>query len=193
MPLTSRLSSLALLLLPASAWSAPQLLKPFVEANCVNCHDSDTHKGGLNLDELPYQPQERLNARTWEHVFDRVAKGEMPPKNKRQPAPADKAAWLAELSHSLRTASIAVQQKEGRGPVRRMTRTEYENTVNDLLHIRCDLKGLFPDDAVTAGFDKVGEGLTLSATHFAGYQEAAEKAQVKIRKIGVDGPVAPKQ
>jgi len=60
--------------------------------------------------------------------------------------------------------------------VRRLTRTEYENTVTDLLHIKCDLKGLFPEDAVTAGFDKVGEGLTLSATHFARYLEAAEKA-----------------
>jgi hypothetical protein len=29
---------------------------------------------------------------------------------------------------------------------------------------------------VTAGFDKVGEGLTLSSTHFATYQIAAEKA-----------------
>ena len=89
---------------------------------------------------------------------------------------AEKAAWLAELSQSLRTASLAVQQKEGRGPVRRLTRVEYETTVNDLLHIRTDLQSLFPEDAVTAGFDKVGEGLTLSAAHFTAYQGAAEKA-----------------
>jgi hypothetical protein len=51
---------------------------------------------------------------------------------------------------------------------------EYATTVNDLLHIHTDLRSLFADDAVTAGFDKVGEGLTLSSTHFAAYQEAAE-------------------
>jgi len=149
---------------------------PFLESHCLDCHDGETKKGGLNLDELVYDPAQRANALTWEHVFDRVAKGEMPPKNKRQPAVEEKAAWMAELARSLRSESLVVQKKEGRGPVRRMTRTEYENTVNDLLHIRVDLKGLFPDDAVTAGFDKVGEGLTLSASHFAGYQEAAEKA-----------------
>ena len=165
------------IVMPAvSAWSASQPLKPFLESNCIDCHDNETHKGGLNLDDLSYEPTKRANAATWEHVFDRVTKGEMPPKNKHQPDAKEKASWLAELSQNLKAASLAVQQKEGRGPVRRMTRTEYENTVSDLLHIKCDLKSLFPEDAVTAGFDKVGEGLTLSATHFARYQEAAEKA-----------------
>ena len=154
----------------------PDAAGPLLDRYCSECHDADIHKGGLNLDDLAYQPAQRGNALTWERVFDRVAKGEMPPKNKRQPAASERTAWLAELAQSLRTASLAIQQKEGRGPVRRMTRTEYETTVNDLLHIKCDLKSLFPDDAVTAGFDKVGEGLTLSATHFACYQEAADKA-----------------
>ena len=155
---------------------APEHVRPFLEAHCTSCHDSEMHKGGLNLDDLAYQPAQQSNALTWERIFDRVTKGEMPPKDKRQPEAKEKTAWLAELSQSLRAASLAVQEKEGRGPVRRMTRAEYENTVCDLLHIKCDLKGLFPEDAVSAGFDKVGDGLTLSATHFARYQEAADKA-----------------
>jgi hypothetical protein len=169
-------NALFIVLLSVPAWSAPEFMKPFLESNCIDCHDSETRKGGLNLADLVYDPAQRANAMTWEHVFDRVARGEMPPKNKQQPVAGEKTAWLAELSQSLRSASLASQQKEGRGPVRRMTRLEYENTVNDLLHLKVDLAGLFPDDAVTAGFDKVGEGLTLSATHFARYQEAADKA-----------------
>ena len=164
------------LLLSAPAWSAPALLTPFLQSHCTDCHDGETHKGGLNLDDLAYQPEQHANALTWERVFDRVAKGEMPPKNKRQPVAADKSALLAELGKELRTASLARQAQEGRGPVRRLTRAEYETTVNDLLHLRTDLQSLFPDDAVTAGFDKVGEGLTLSAGHFAAYQTAADKA-----------------
>jgi Protein of unknown function (DUF1588)/Protein of unknown function (DUF1592)/Protein of unknown function (DUF1585)/Protein of unknown function (DUF1587)/Protein of unknown function (DUF1595)/Planctomycete cytochrome C len=171
-----RLTPLFLLLLSASAWSAPAPTKDFLQAHCIDCHDSETHKGGLNLDDLAIQPTPHANAVTWEQIYDRVTKGEMPPKDKHQPPAEEKTAWLAELSQSLKAASLSAQQKEGRGPVRRLTRSEYETTVCDLLHIRCDLKGLFPDDAVTAGFDKVGEGLTLSATHFARYQEAAEKA-----------------
>lgn len=169
-------------------------MKPFLDANCIDCHDSETHKGGLNLDDLAYEPTKRGNAVTWEHVFDRVSKGEMPPKNKLQPDAKEKTAMLAELAKSLRAASLATQEQEGRGPVRRLTRTEYENTVSDLLHIKCDLQGFFPEDAVTAGFDKVGEGLTLSATHFARYQEAAEKALAEAivhaggLQISEDGP-----
>ena len=187
MPTMRRLLTLPLLLLTAPAWADPQLMTPFLEGNCLDCHDRETKKGGLNLEDLAFNPAKRANAVTWEHVFDRVAKGEMPPKKKRQPDAKEKAAWLAELAHHLRTTSLATQKTEGRGPVRRLTRTEYENTVNDLLHIKCDLKGLFPDDAVTAGFDKVGEGLTLSATHFARYQEAAEKALAEaiVRGSGV--------
>jgi len=163
-------------LLTLPGWSAAESIKAFPDSNCINCHDSETHKGGLNLEELGYEPSQRGNALAWVRVFDRVARGEMPPKEKRQPAPEAKAAWLAHLGQSLRSASLQLQHKEGRGPVRRLTRTEYENTVCDLLHIKCDLKSLFPEDSVMAGFDKVGEGLTLSATHFARYQEAAEKA-----------------
>ncbi len=177
MPLRQLSQSLIiLLLLCVPARSEMLFVKPFLQSHCFDCHNSETHEGGLNLKELAFQPMHRVNAITWQKLFDRVAKGEMPPKNEPQPAAEKKAAFLAELGQQLRTASLSMQQKEGRGPVRRLTRTEYENTVNDLFHIQCELKGLFPEDGVTAGFDKVGEGLTLSATHFARYQEAAEKA-----------------
>lgn len=172
-------------LLPASAWSANHEFKPFLETTCFDCHDRETHKGGLDLEGLAYDPGKRANALTWERVFDRVSKGEMPPKKKAQPPAEERAAWLAELGQSLRAASLDGQRREGRGPVRRLTRTEYENTVCDLLHIKCELKSVFPEDAVTAGFDKVGEGLTLSAAHFARYQEAADKALAEaIRHAG---------
>lgn len=176
MPLTTRFINFILLLLVAPAWSAPQLMKSFVQTNCIDCHDSETHKGGLNLDDLAYEPTQRNNALIWEHVFDRVSKGEMPPAKKAQPKPEDRAAFVAELSKELRAASLTRQAKDGRGPVRRLTRAEYERTVNDLLYIHTDLQSLFPEDAVTAGFDKVGEGLTLSAAHFVAYQAAADKA-----------------
>lgn len=163
-------------MLASPLWSAPPLMKSFLESNCIDCHDGETKKGGLNLEKLAFEPTKHANALTWELIHDRVASGEMPPKNKQQPEAKEKAAWIAALAQSLKSASLAVQQKEGRGPVRRLTKSEYETTVNDLLHIHTDLSAFFPDDAVTDGFDKVGEGLTLSGAHFAAYQAAAEKA-----------------
>ncbi len=151
-------------------------LREFVEEYCYRCHDSASHKAGLDLEALPFSPADKNNALKWESIFDRVANQEMPPKTKRQPPAGHRDAFLNHLKPTLRNASLARQAADGRGPSRRMTRVEYETTVNDLLHIRTDLRSFFPDDAVTSGFDKVGEGLTLSAAHFAAYQNAAEKA-----------------
>lgn len=158
------------------ARSAPDRLIPFLDSNCIDCHDSSTHKSGLDLEKLDFPPSDQKNALTWELIFDRVANGEMPPKKKAPPSVEARATFLAGLAKGLRTASLTWQAKEGRGPVRRLTRTEYEATVNDLLHTHFTLRPLFPDDAGKGGFDKVGEGLTLSAEHLAAYQEVAEKS-----------------
>jgi hypothetical protein len=100
----------------------------------------------------------------------------MPPAEAEQPAVEEKATFLRGLEDDLRRGGLERQRREGRSTVRRLTRAEYENTLNDLLAIRVRVRDLFPDDAVTAGFDKVGEGLTLSAAHFEAYQAAADKA-----------------
>jgi hypothetical protein len=48
--------------LAVPAWSAPPLMQSFLDANCMDCHDSEMRKGGLNLDDLAYQPTQRGNA-----------------------------------------------------------------------------------------------------------------------------------
>ena len=170
-----RLLSFAAVVLIGPSLLARNGLREFADAHCFDCHDSTTHKAGLDLEKLDASFTGK-NALAWEAVFDRVSRGEMPPQKKAQPKPEERAGFLEVLGKELREASLARQAKEGRGPVRRMTRAEFETTVNDLLHIHTDLRSFFPEDAVTAGFDKVGEGLTLSAAHFAAYQTAAEKA-----------------
>jgi len=89
-------------------------MKSFLDSNCIDCHDSETQKGGLNLSELTFDPTQHANALTWEHVFDRVAKGEMPPKNKRQPDAAETATWLAELAQPLKAASLQCSKRRSR-------------------------------------------------------------------------------
>jgi hypothetical protein len=161
-------------------------VREFAEEHCLECHDTATHKAGLDLETQVFRPGERVSELVWEAVFDRVARGEMPPQKKEQPAVKDREAFLEELGRGLHEASQERQAREGRGPVRRLTRLEYETTVNDLLHICSELGPMFPEDAVTAGFDKVGAGLTLSSAHFAAYQDAAERAlQLAVLRGGV--------
>ncbi len=65
---------------------------------------------------------------------------------------------------------------EGRVVLRRLNRTEYENTVRDLLGIEVDLKELLPLDGAAGGFDNVGEALHMSSFLMERYLDAADKA-----------------
>ncbi|MBC8349827.1 MAG: DUF1587 domain-containing protein [Verrucomicrobia bacterium] len=108
-------------------------------------------------------------------VFDRVRLQEMPPKKKKQPEPAAPGNFLTFLEAALHEASQK-NQREGRVPIRRLNRTEYENTLHDLLDVAVVLNSLLPEDNLVAGFDKVSEGLGTSAVHLVRYQEAAALA-----------------
>ena len=66
--------------------------------------------------------------------------------------------------------------EEGRVVLRRLNRTEYQNTVRDLLGIDVDLKELLPLDSSAGGFDNVGEALHISSFQMERYLEAADKA-----------------
>lgn len=61
------------------------------------------------------------------------------------------------------------------GTLRRLNRTEYGNTVRDLLGLRSSFGASFPPDSQLLGFDKVSEGLSLSPHLVEQYHLAAEQ------------------
>ncbi len=145
---------------------------PFLEKHCVDCHDADTKKGNLDLRSL--KPEEFAR---WVKVYDRVSLGEMPPKKKAQPAPAEAKAFTAALRTSLLDAERKKLDAQGRTPLRRLTRSEYENTVRDLLGLdRIILQDNLPADGMSHGFDKSADALDLSHVNLAKYVEAADHA-----------------
>src|SRR3954469_2113362 len=97
----------ALLVLHASA--ALPSIQPFLDRHCMECHDAETRKGGLDLAELPTDPENAAAQKMWIRVFDRVTAGEMPPKKKPQPAEAEAKSFLARLGADL-SAKHAAQK-----------------------------------------------------------------------------------
>jgi hypothetical protein len=73
----------------------------------------------------------------------------------------------------------------GRVTIRRLNRTEYDNTVHDLLGTT-QTPGMttFPDDAPAIGFDNIGDLQTLSPVQFALYQQAAEALAAEAMTAG---------
>lgn len=64
----------------------------------------------------------------------------------------------------------------GRTVMRRLTQTEYVNTVRDLLLVDVDLRDLISPETSTAGFDNSGAALHLSSHQLENYLLAAERA-----------------
>lgn len=145
---------------------------PFFEKHCVDCHDGESKKGNLDLRTLKPDDFER-----WVKVYDRVRLGEMPPKKKAQPAPDESKAFTAALRSTLLEAEKKRLDVQGRTPLRRLTRSEYENTVRDLLSLdRIILQDNLPTDGTAHGFDKHADALDLSHVNLAKYVEAADHA-----------------
>jgi len=149
---------------------------PLFDDHCYSCHGDDEHKGDLALDKLAldFSTPERL--RTWISVLDKMDAGEMPPKKKPRPAPAQLAAASSWLHAALFAADYRRQQTEGRVVSRRLNRVEYENTVRDLLGVETPLKELLPDENTAFGFDNIGAALDVSSVLMERYLEAADLA-----------------
>jgi hypothetical protein len=159
-------------LLALTSHAALPAIQPFLEANCLDCHDAEMKKGGLDLAALPTDATDAAALKKWVRVFDRVAAGEMPPPKKKQPSPDAVQDFMAALGGDLVTKSNA--QK---GTVlRRLNRREYQNTINDLLGVKVSLIDSLPDDGRAHGFDNVGEALSVSGIQMQRYMEAAELA-----------------
>ena len=178
-----RLLLAILLLLPGlSPAAAPEKAAPaaplattakaFFEQHCTDCHETGTTKGGLNLEKADFTIASPEQADLWTRIFDRVAKGEMPPKKEPRPAAPE----IEKLLASIRPRLTEVDRARRAVTQRRLNRTEYENTVRDLLSIDIDLKQLLPEDQQAGGFDNNGDALTLSTEQMQGYLEAARTA-----------------
>jgi hypothetical protein len=168
------LSALSLACMPLVR--AAQTRDAFIEQYCADCHDGETKKGGLDLTTLQWDLENRNNFEEWVKVFDRVTKGEMPPKKKARPDSAASSAFVGSIGHELRAFDGKRQSETGRAVLRRLNRVEYERTMHDLLGINTPLAVLLPADTPLHGFDTVAEGLRLSTLQMEKYLEAADSA-----------------
>lgn len=150
-------------------------LSVFFNKHCIECHNADTKKAGLDLSsfKVEFAPDQFTR---WVKIYDRIASGEMPPKGQERPAADELLSvkkWLHDSLVKAEQTRVAGQPRTG---VRRLTRAEYENTVRDLF----DLPGLavqgdLPADGSAHGFDKNSDALDISHVNLAKYVEAADR------------------
>jgi mono/diheme cytochrome c family protein len=168
----------ALLLAPVAALHGaekpPQPIATLIEQNCAECHDAEMKKGNLDLTTLTFDLADPKGMNRWVRIHDRIEKGEMPPQA--DDLPSESRATLVEfLSREIDAADMADVKAHGRGPIRRLTRGEYQNNLRELLQMpHLQIAESLPPDRVSHGFDKITDSLDMSDVQAAAYLKAAE-------------------
>ena len=158
---------------------------------CVNCHNARAKTGGLVLDPAGLSDVS-ANAEVWEKVISKLRTRAMPPAGMPKPDAAVYDSTALFLEEALDRAS-AERPNPGRLPLlHRLTRTEYQNSIRDLLGIEAlpkemDFSFLLPPDNSSSGFDNIADLLFVSPTTLESYFGAARK----ISRIAVGDPSIP--
>ena len=147
-----------------------------LKQHCYECHGARTAEAGLRLDALPADFTTVEQTRLWTKVHDRIAAGEMPPKDSPPLSTPEQTGITQWLHDNLLTADLQSLPPKGSLVLRRLNRVQYENTIRDLLSTNLELQERLPTDGRAFGFDNVGAALSLSSAQVEAYLEAADAA-----------------
>lgn len=158
-----------------NTWTGFQkLVQPFFAKHCLECH-ADKESGEVRLDRFKDEAALAKGVATIDKVVGMLKKGAMPPKKRPQPSHDETKPVLAWLESYIVSIDRASSGDPGRVVIRRLNRTEYNNTVRDLLGVVFRPGDDFPADVPGHGFDNIGGTLTVSPVLVEKYLSAAEK------------------
>ena len=171
-----------------AASSFPARVQPLLKTYCTECHAGAKPKAGIQLAGPRTTDQLAAERDHWFRVLDALEAGTMPPKDEPQPKPAERAALVAWLRGDFTNTLLARQRAEGRSKLRRLSRTEYANTLFDLFGVKPPVGLNLPTDGRVDGYDKVAAALPLSASGAAGYFKMADDLLARMLRPIPKGP-----
>ena len=147
-------------------------IRPLMAKKCFECHNTNSPKGGVNLDNYKEQARVIKDGQLWLKVLDQIKTREMPPKG--EPHLTDtEYHHLVDGINSILQSSLQ-QKSPGRVVIRRLGHSEYEYTIQDLLSIKFDARNYFPSDGSGGGgFDNQGRALFFTPLKLERYYDAA--------------------
>src|SRR5229473_827003 len=116
--------------------------------------------------------------------FAALSAQQPPPAGLPRPDEKTYQSLVSYLETSLDQASAANPNPGRPASLRRLTRTEYQNSIRDLLGLKLDVAQLLPSDDSSYGFDNITVG-ELSPTLLERYLAAARK----ISRLAIGGAV----
>lgn len=154
---------------------------PIVQKYCIDCHGQDDPEGDVSLDGLRNAQQVLENRETWEKAIRLLGIDGMPPKDyDERPSRAEREALVEWLDLKLYHVDCDVVDDAGQVTIHRLNRTEYNNTVRDLLGVDINPAKDFPSDDVGYGFSNIADVLSLPPLLLEKYVDASEKIAAAV-------------
>ena len=160
------------------------VVKPFLAQNCFSCHGNKKQENDLNLQSFDTGASLIAHREKWDEVVGKLRRGEMPPLEEEQPPEEQRQAVAAWLARELERIDAATPPDPGRVTARRLNRTEYNNTIKELIGVDLRPADDFPQDDAGYGFDNIADVLSLSPVLMEKYVSAADR----VARVAVFGP-----
>jgi len=162
-------------------------VKPVFAKYCLTCHNDKKMSGGMTLEPFSDTASARKSHDLWDKVKEMVSNKQMPPKSKPQPTETERKAIVAWIESVAIKVDCGLARDPGRPTIRRLNRSEYNNTIRDLVGVDFKPADDFPSDDVGYGFDNIGDVLSMPPILLEKYLAAAEK--ILDRAIVVPKPI----
>ena len=177
--------------LSGGAFAQPAAPAAVLTQYCLTCHNQRLKTADLVLDpadlaHVGAKPEQ------WEKVVAKLRSNAMPPAGMPRPDQASYNSVATYLETEIDRAAAA-KPNPGKLPLlHRLSRTEYENSIRDLLALdalpkEMDYSLLLPPDNSSSGFDNIADLLFVSPAIMERYLDAARK----ISRLAVGDPNLP--
>ena len=144
-----------------------------VNKYCAGCHNDKLKSGGFSWAKVDLTHVDR-SAEHVEKAIRFLRAGLMPPPGMPRPDAGAIKGFAASLENGIDKAA-ASEPNAGAPALHRLNRTEYHNSIRDLLAVDVDVASLLPADDMSHGFDNMSDVLTISPALMEGYIRAASR------------------
>jgi len=161
----------------------------FLDRHCLECHDSEVKKGGIDLSSFNDESSVMRDREIWRSVYEKIESRQMPPpKQKDLPTDAERhelMAWIMDIA--ARPDPVLGARDPGKPVLRRLTRLEYNNAVRDLFGLEMDIFQ-FPErlPLVDKSYFQPASG-TMPDSLKVSMREYGAKVPVLCRQLGLPG------
>ena len=138
-------------------------IETFTDNYCVECHSGAEPEHDYDIEKLSFEADDFLNAdsdtnfssKDWELALRRVDTRQMPPPDANRPSEDEYRQLTEALTAILDDRGARFPQPGRTSTLRRLTRTEYQNAIRDLLAVDVKATEFLPIDQSSHGFDNI--------------------------------------